>query len=506
MTSTPQFDLTTKAGIGKAMTYLAAECSSDPLRFVQVAFPWGKDSLEGMTGPDKWQTAILTDMRDKLKSGAAWEHVMQYAVAAGHGVGKSGLVAWIILWGLCTFPDTRIVVTANTENQLRTKTFAEVAKWHNLCLFREWFSVSAMSVACKQPGHDKTWRADAIPWSETKPEGFAGLHNKRKRIIVIFDEASAIADSIWEVTEGALTDSQTQIFWLAFGNPTRSTGRFYECFNKFRHRWDHRHVDGRDAAMTDKTKIAEWLADYGEDSDFFKVRVRGVFPSSSDMQFIPRDIVEAAASRPLAYESVPNVVAIIGVDVARFGSDASVIRVRYGQDARSFKKIKLHGLDGFQLGARVAEVYNELVHSGSRRVLINVDVGGVGASPVDWLRNNGYSVNAIQFGSNAADTRKYKNLRAEMWGRMRDWLKAVGCIERDDDLVTDLTGVEYGYTPTGQLLLEKKEDMKKRGLASPDDADALALTFAVRVNEYLDDPTPPAPRKHRSATSRDPYR
>ena len=115
-------------------------------------------------------------------------------------------------------------------------------------------------------------------------------------------------------------------------------------------------------------------------------------------------------------------------------------------------------------------------------------------------------MNAIQFGSNAADTRKYKNLRAEMWGRMRDWLKAGGCIEQDDDLVTDLTGVEYGYTPTGQLLLEKKEDMKKRGLASPDDADALALTFAVRVNEYLDDPTPPAPRKHRSATSRDPYR
>lgn len=128
--TTPKFDLTTKAGIGKAMTYLAAECSSDPLRFVQVAFPWGKDSLEGMAGPDKWQTSILTDMRDKLQSGEAWEHVMQYAVAAGHGVGKSGLVAWIILWGLCTFPDTRIVVTANTENQLRTKTFAEVAKWH----------------------------------------------------------------------------------------------------------------------------------------------------------------------------------------------------------------------------------------------------------------------------------------------------------------------------------------------------------------------------------------
>lgn len=504
--TTPKFDLTTKAGIGKAMTYLAAECSSDPLRFVQVAFPWGKDSLEGMAGPDKWQTSILTDMRDKLQSGEAWEHVMQYAVAAGHGVGKSGLVAWIILWGLCTFPDTRIVVTANTENQLRTKTFAEVAKWHNLCIFKDWFSVSAMSVACKQPGHDKTWRADAIPWSETKPEGFAGLHNKKRRIIVIFDEASAIADCIWEVTEGALTDSETQIFWFAFGNPTRSTGRFYECFNRFRHRWNNRHVDGRDAAMTDKKKIAEWLADYGEDSDFFRVRVRGEFPNSSSMQFIPRDIVQAAMERPMGVVNYAQTVAIIGVDVARFGDDASVIWTRFALDGRSIAKQKFHGLDGHELGAKVAEHFNHLRKLGVRKIVINVDTGGVGASPVDWLRHNGYPVNAINFGSGATNTQRYKNLRAEMWGRMKEWIAQGGCLPQDSDLETDLTGVEYGYTPTNQILLEKKEDMKKRGMASPDNADALALTFAVRMNEYVDNPTPPVGRRRQEIRSRDPYR
>lgn len=500
-------DLSTKAGVQQAMLHLAAECSDDPLRFVQIAFPWGKGTLAGFTGPDKWQTQRLVSMRDALKSGKAWHEVIQQATAAGHGVGKSCLVAWLILWALCTFPDTRGVVTANTESQLRTKTFAEVAKWHALCLFKDWFSCSAMSIASKQKGHDKTWRFDAIPWSESKPEGFAGLHNAGRRILVIFDEASAISDQIWEVTEGALTDKQTQIFWLCFGNPTRSTGRFFDCFHRYRHRWDCMHVDGRDAAGTDKKKIQEWLEDYGEDSDFFKVRVRGVFPNASSMQFIPRNIVDEAGSRTLPHVDYTKMVAIIGLDVARFGDDKSVMVTRFGLDARSFKRKKFSGLDGWQLGAKVAEWYNELKDLGVRKIIINVDTGGVGASPIDWLEHNGYSVNAINFGSGATDDRRHANLRAEMWARMREWLKAGGCIEPDEELVSDLTGVEYDYTPKNQLKLEKKEDMKARGLPSPDNADALALTFAIQVNEYLDDlPSPHRTPKHASGRrTRDPY-
>ena len=502
-----KFDLTTRAGIGKAMVQLAAECTNDPLRFVRCAFPWGKGPLEGMTGPDKWQTAILEEMGRRLRSGEAWSTVLQFAVAAGHGVGKSGLVAWIILWALCTFPDTRIVVTANTENQLRTKTFAEVAKWHNLCLFKDWFACSAMSIASRQPGHDKTWRADAIPWSETKPEGFAGLHNKGRRIVVIFDEASAIADCIWEVTEGALTDSNTQIFWFAFGNPTRSTGRFYDCFNRFRHRWVHTHVDGRDAAMTDKAKIAEWLSDYGEDSDFFKVRVRGVFPSSSDMQFIGRNLVDAACSRPVPFEPYTRMVGIIGVDVALFGDDSSVIFTRFGSDARSYGYQKFHGLDGWQLAQKVIEQYNHLIKQGCKKVIINIDAGGVGESPAVYLIKNGYPCNRIMFGAQANDKTKFANLRAEMWGRMREWLDAGACLPDDQDLVADLTGVEYDVTMKGQIQLEKKKDMKKRGLPSPDMADALALTFAVKVNEYMNEfAEPERPRRSRQSSGiRDPY-
>lgn len=475
--------------------WCAAQCTNDPLKFAQIAFPWGKGTLANFTGPDKWQAEVLTSMRDRLQSGEAWQHVIQDATASGHGTGKSCLVSWIILWALCTYPDTRGVVTANTESQLRTKTFAELAKWHGLCIFKDWFVMSAMSLVSRQKGHEQTWRVDAIPWSETRPEGFAGLHNAGKRILVIFDEASAIADPIWEVTEGALTDKNTQIFWLCFGNPTRSTGRFFECFHKFRHRWTHRHVDGRDAAGTDKEKIAEWLADYGEDSDFFKVRVRGVFPSASAMQFIPRDVADSAASRPLPHVDYTRMVAILGVDVARFGLDA-----------RSMKRQRFRNLDGHQLGAKVAEHYNRLKGMGVRKILIHVDSGGVGGSPCDWLRHNGYPVTEVNFGSGASNGQRYKNLRAEMWGRMREWLELGGCIEDDEDLITDLTGVEYDYTPTNQLLLEKKEDMKDRGLPSPDNADALALTFAVKVNEYLDDLPSPQPSRSRRHGIRDPYR
>lgn len=505
-----QFDLAKPQGVNEALIEIAAKTTNDPLQFVKLAFPWGKDTLTGWDGPDKWQTEELQSIGDYLRQigGDKEAAVSAYlsATAAGHGVGKSALVAWIILWAMVTFPDTRGVVTANTDTQLRTKTFAEVTKWFNLCLFKSWFRISATGIFSRQKDHDKTWRFDAIPWSESRSEGFAGLHNAQKRLVVIFDEASAIADTIWEVVEGAMTDRDTQILWLCYGNPTRNTGRFFDCFNKFRHRWRHQHVDGRTAVGTDKEKIKTWIQDYGIDSDFVRVRVLGQFPSSSSLQFIPRSIVDQARARQLEYCSYYQQVVVIGVDVARFGDDSSVICCRIGMDARSYPAKLFKGLDGWQLAAKVAEVYNQFRNEGARKIVINVDAGGVGASPIDWLRHNGYPVNAINFGAAPTKADRYKNLRAEMWGRGREWLKAGGCIEDSDDLVTDLTGVEYGYTATNQILLEKKEDMKARGLSSPDRADALMLTFAVQMNEYLEEITPAQPRSgHREHRTRDPY-
>ena len=218
------------------------------------------------------------------------------ARASGHGVGKSTVAAWVILWGLSTMPNARVVVTANTDSQLRTKTWPEVTKWLRLMINRDWFKATATAVFSAQAERERLWRADAIPWSEENTEAFAGLHNKGRRVILIFDEASAIADKIWEVSEGALTDEGTEIIWLAFGNPTRNTGRFRECFGRFRHRWDCAHIDSRMVEGTNKAQLEQWVRDYGEDCDFVRVRVRGVFPHAGSMQFISSELVEAAMS------------------------------------------------------------------------------------------------------------------------------------------------------------------------------------------------------------------
>src|SRR5262245_23271760 len=248
--------------------------SKDPLAFVMWAFPWGEPGeLEKFKGPEPWQTDILLGIRDGLLTP---NKAIQHATASGHGVGKSALVAWIILWATSTFTDTRGVVTANTENQLRTKTRAELGKWFRLFRARDLFKLSATALFSADPTRETTWRIDLVPWSENNTEAFAGLHNKGRRILVIFDEASAIADSIWETTEGALTDADTQIIWCVFGNPTRNTGRFRDCFpvGRFARFWSTIQVDSRRVSITNKDQIAKWIEVYGEDSDFSRSRIR----------------------------------------------------------------------------------------------------------------------------------------------------------------------------------------------------------------------------------------
>ena len=217
----------------------------DPLAWVHYAFPWGEDGeLQDYPGPDYWQTEVLEHITAKLKAKESKDMdptklisaVIRIAISAGNGPGKSALVAWLILWAMSTFEDTRGVVTANTDTQLRTKTWAELAKWYHLCITRHWFNITATAIYAKNKAHERIWRIDQVPWSEEKTEAFAGLHNKGKRILLVFDEASAIPDKIWEVAEGALTDKKTEIIWLVSGNPTRNTGRFKQCWGKFRHR------------------------------------------------------------------------------------------------------------------------------------------------------------------------------------------------------------------------------------------------------------------------------
>jgi hypothetical protein len=451
--------------------------SRDPLAFIDEAFPWGQTGteLESFPGPRVWQRDTAALIRDLLAAGVELQEAVQIAVASGHGIGKSAFVAMIILWSISTRIDTRGVVTANTENQLTTKTWPELAKWHRLSVCREEFIFTATALYSADKEHEKNWRIDATPWSETNTEAFAGLHNKGRRLLLIFDEASAIADKVWEVAEGALTDSDTEIIWLAFGNATRNTGRFRECFGKFKHRWQGRQIDSRTVEGTNVAQFAKWVEDYGEDSDFVRTRVRGQFPRAGALQFISSEVVEAAKTRRLSHKD-PGAPFILGVDIARFGDDKSVIRGRQGRDGRPFRPIKWRGMDTNFSAGKVMEAI-ELYQPDA----VFIDGGGVGAGVIDILRSRSYKVIEVNFGSKAGKELIYANKRAEMWGECRDWLET-GSIDEDQELTDDLVGPEYGFDKDGRYLLEKKPDMKSRGLASPDDGDAFALTFAHPVH------------------------
>lgn len=454
--------------------------AADPHRFVLWAFPWGEpgSELADSVGPESWQVQILQAIRDGLLT---LDQAIQLATTSGHGIGKSALVAWITLWAISTCPDTRGVITANTENQLRTKTWVELAKWYRLFIARDLFEFSATRLCSRDPEHADTWRIDMVPWSERNVEAFAGLHNKGRRILVLFDEASAIPDNIWETTEGALTDEDTEILWIVFGNPTRNTGRFRECFPGGRHStvWKSFKVDSREVSFTNKKQIEQWASTYGEDSDFFRVRVKGEFPRVGAMEFISRAMAEEAGTRE--YEASPFDALVMGVDVARFGDDETVIVFRRGRDGKSIPAIRMSKADTMTVAGKVAELSQQ--HGVDA---IFVDGGGVGGGVIDRLRQLRFNVLEVQFGAkpdgvNLEDpSTRCANKRAEIWCAMRDWLR-VGCIPDDRHLIEQLSGVLYGFNADQAIQLERKEDMKKRGMASPDWADALAVTFAYPV-------------------------
>lgn len=269
----------------------------DPLRFVLWAFPWGESPELSIVplpepwaskypgskfGPDKWACEVLDEIGQQVRAngfdGIHAVKPIRLAVASGHGIGKSFLTACLVIWILATRPNCKGVVTANTASQLKTKTFAEISKWLKRSIISDMFEIKAESIEAKEA--PEAWRVDAQTCKEENSESFAGQHAASSTSFYIFDEASAVPDVIWEVAEGGLTDGEPMMF--VFGNPTRNTGRFRECFGKRKNVWSTRQIDSRSVFITNKEQMEEWRKEYGEDSDFFKVRVKGEFPSQSD--------------------------------------------------------------------------------------------------------------------------------------------------------------------------------------------------------------------------------
>ncbi len=461
-----------------------ADYRFDPLGYCQQAFQWGTGELAGSIGPRKWQVKILEKIGECLQDPKRRHQPILIATASGHDIGKSALISMICQWGLSTCVDTKVVVTANTDTQLRSKTWPEITKWFRLAINAHWFEPTATAIQSVVKERERTWRADAIPWSENNTEAFAGLHNKTRRIIVIFDEASAIVDKIWEVAEGALIDEDTEIIWLAFGNPTRNVGRFRACFSRFKHRWFTYQIDSRTVEGTNKEQLAKLVEDYGEDTDFIRVRIKGEFPRAGSKQFIPSDLVELATAREPTATLMDAFV--LGVDIARsLEDDETVLAPRRGFDARSVPWVKMRTRDTMEVVDAIIKMHRK--HDFD---MFFIDGGSMGGGVIDYLRRLGFPVMEVQFGASADKAvttaegpLAYANKRAEMWGAMRDWLK-LGAIPNDNDLVADLTAVSYGDATQQKrdvILLQSKKDMRANGIASPDRADALAVTFAFPI-------------------------
>lgn len=462
-----------------------AQYRHDPLGYALYAFPWNEPGTElaGIPGPRKWQAELLDELGQKLRAGVpegeaiAQALAILEAVSSGHGIGKSALVAILIMWAMSTLEDTRGVVTANTEGQLKTKTWPELAKWHRMAINSHWFIFTATALYSADKKHERTWRIDQVTWSETNTEAFAGLHNKGKRILLIFDEASAIPDKIWEVSEGALTDEDTEILWFAFGNPTRNTGRFFQCFNKLRHRWGNRRIDSRDVEGTNKAQIARWEQDYGDDSDFFRVRVRGLHPRASSLQLFSTELIEEAQRREARSQLGDPL--IMTLDIARGGDDNCVFRFRRGLDARTIPPVTVQGSevkDSMKLVAKAVQLLDEY-----KPDAFFYDGTGVGGPVGDRIRQLGYPVTEVQFGRGSPNP-KYANFRAFMYMQAKDWLQAGGAIDSSPELEQDLTSLEYTHDKKDRIILEAKEDQKEKlNGASPDHGDAFAMLFAYPV-------------------------
>jgi phage terminase large subunit len=428
---------------------------------------WRQSSLRFVTEclqakPEPWQARLLSDVDSGYK---------RFTVRAGHGVGKTTIESWLVLWFLLFKRPCKIPITANSQDQLRDVVWAEIAKWHREMptFMRDLIDIGADRVWIK--GDPEGAFAVARTARPEKPEALQGFH--ADNLMFLIEEASGIEDIIFETAGGALTGEHSYVFM--FGNPTRLSGYFFRSHHQNRDRWRVFHVPCSASSRVSPAYAEEIAAEYGEQSNVYRVRVLGEFPLAEDDAVIPLGLVEAAIGREVgATESA----VVWGLDVARFGDDSSALAKRRGNTllapVKEWRKIDL-----MQTAGKVYAEWNETPPH-DRPGAINVDVIGMGGGVVDRLRELGLPVRGVNVGEAAAtDEKRYMRLRDELWFKVKDWFdsRAVN-IPQDDGLISELVSPKYKYESTGKLKVESKDDMKKRGVRSPNKADAFCLTFA----------------------------
>ena len=391
------------------------------------------------------------------------------AVRSGHGTGKSTALAAAALWFLTTRKDALVPCTAPTAHQLQDVLWREmrrlIARMDEET--RKMYAVTADRITLRGTAGMIVART-ARP---ENPDALQGFH--APEILFVIDEAAGVADAIFDVARGALSTPSSRV--ALAGNPTRLGGYFHNAFHRARDSWTRLHFSCLDSPLVSPEYGREIAAEYGEDSDMYRVRVLGDFPEAGMFNLIPLELVAAAMAKKAPVVLRNTAPKIIGVDPAWLGADRSAAVLRQGMTARIL--FCRRGLDTSRLAELVARRAEEIVPDA-----IFVDQTGVGAGVVDQLKRTSHPVIGVAFSQTPLEPERFANRRAEMWWRVRDWLAEGPSLEESQDLRDDLVAPEYHYTPTGKVLLESKANMRKRGLASPDLGDALALTFAMPVH------------------------
>ena len=424
---------------------------NDPVLFVEAILK---------ATPQKWQREALIAIRDNDK----------VAIKSGHGVGKTAFQSWLILWWMLTHYPCKIAVTGNTQHQLQDVLWTEVDKWYRKLPegFKSQLEIKSDKITLA--GAKDSFCSLRVSRRE-QPESLQGFHSEN--MLFICEEASGIPDIIFEVAEGSLSTEGAKV--VMCGNPTRSDGYFFEAFHSMRDHWFNMTVSCEEGEYVSEKFLTDMKSKYGEDSNIYRVRVLGDFPTQSDDVLLPLHLVESATKRDV--EPSPTTPVVWGLDVARYGSDRSALAKRRGQEL--LEPIKTwSGKDLMELAGIILTEY-EAVRYNDRPLAIYIDAIGIGAGLADRLKELDLPAVSVAVSESASLKEKFTRLRDELFWLAREWFEGRDVkIPQDDALIQEITGIRYKYLSTGKLKIESKDEMKRRGQRSPDVADSFVLTFA----------------------------
>ena len=456
-----------------ALSGVAGELGDKGVRWAIDAVEFVKDMWGAETLRDEQQVSILRAVShvgaERGLDGLLRKRV---AVKSGHGTGKTAAEAMLTIRHLLVYNRAKVGITSPSGGQMEGAIKPEIRHWISE-MPKFWNSqlkvtddkVYAVETPSERFATFRLARRD-------QPEALQGLH--APHVLWIIEEATGVDDALWPFIEGSCTDPDTWI--LACANPTRSTGRFHKCFFADRDQWTRITLNSEKSSFGGAKLAASTLAAHGRDSDYYRVRILGEFPNESYDQLMAESLVDAGMDRKLTDADVAHAPTVLGCDTAWFGGDPCCVYLRQGLKAQFLGKWTSISTDRF--AGIIARLEDEWEVDA-----IMVDCGGSGGGGVvDSLRRMGRKPIPAWFGSKALNEKEFLNRRVEMWWSIKEWLEVDGgALPKREDLKQDLCGPSYWYNASGKKQMESKDDMRSRGLHSPNEADALALTFYCPV-------------------------